>query len=71
MQAEAARYANVLQNKRGQRFYFSISQRFLTFPAELFEQVFKSLLPTLRDAWFNRNKRPLPESISQHQKIEI
>jgi hypothetical protein len=40
-----------------------MSQRFLTFPAELFERVFENLLPTLRDAWCNRNKRPLPESI--------
>jgi hypothetical protein len=41
----------------------AMSQRFLTFPAELFERVFKNLLPTLRAAWHSRNKRPLPESI--------
>ena len=41
----------------------AISQRFLTFPAELFEKVFKDLLPSLRTAWHNRNKRLLPESI--------
>ncbi|MGH8001120.1 MAG: IS4 family transposase [Brasilonema sp.] len=41
----------------------AISQRFLTFPAELFEKVFKDLLPSLRTAWHSRNKRPLPESI--------
>src|SRR6476469_5747225 len=39
------------------------SQRFLTFPSELFEKVFKDLLPSLRTAWHSRNKRPLPESI--------
>ena len=41
----------------------AISQRFLTFPAELFEKVFKDLLPSLRTAWHSRNQRPLPESI--------
>jgi len=28
----------------------AVSQRFLTFPAELFEKVFKDLLPSLREA---------------------
>ena len=41
----------------------AISQRFLSFPAELFEQVFKNLLPSLTAAWHSRNKRPIPESI--------
>ena len=41
----------------------AISQRFLTFPAELFERVFKQLLPELRKAWLLRNRRPLPESV--------
>jgi hypothetical protein len=41
----------------------AISQRFLTFPAELFEKVFKDLLPNLTTAWHSRNQRPLPESI--------
>jgi hypothetical protein len=41
----------------------AISQRFLSFPAELFEKVFKNLLPNLRTAWQSRNQRPLPESI--------
>jgi hypothetical protein len=41
----------------------AVSQRFLTFPSELFEKVFKDLLPTLRAGWHSRNKRPLPESI--------
>ena len=41
----------------------AMSQRFLIFPAQLFEGVFKNLLPTLRTAWHQRNQRPLPESI--------
>jgi len=53
----------------------AISQRFLTFPAELFEKVFKDLLPSLRETWHSRNKRPLPESIqfslSRFEKIWV
>ncbi len=41
----------------------AISQRFLSFPAQLFENVFKDLLPRLRTAWTNRNQRVLPESV--------
>ncbi len=41
----------------------AISQRFLSFPYVLFEQVFKNLLPSLITAWHSRNKRPIPESI--------
>ncbi len=41
----------------------AMSQRFLSFPAQLFEGVFKNLLPTLRTAWHQRNQRSLPESI--------
>lgn len=41
----------------------AVSQRFLTFPAKLFEKVFKDLLPSLREAWHRRNRRPLPESL--------
>ena len=41
----------------------AVSQRFLTFPSELFERVFKELLPELRKAWFGRKRRPLPESL--------
>ena len=41
----------------------AISQRFLTFPAQLFERVFKQLLPELRKAWLLRNRRPMPESV--------
>lgn len=53
----------------------AVSQRFLTFPNELFEKVSKDLLPSLRTAWYSRNKRPLPESIqftlSKFEKIWI
>ena len=41
----------------------ALSQRFLTLPAELFEKVFKHLLPHLSQAWRSRENRPLPESI--------
>lgn len=41
----------------------AIAQRFLTFPAQLFEKVFKDLLPHLRASWHTRNSRPLPESV--------
>ncbi len=35
----------------------AISQRFLTFPAILFEKVFQELLPELRKKWHKRNNR--------------
>jgi hypothetical protein len=35
----------------------------LTFPAELFERVFKDLLPQLQENWRQRERRPLPNSI--------
>lgn len=40
----------------------SLSQRFLVFPAELFERVFKDLLPQLQLNWQQRLRRPLPDS---------
>jgi len=40
----------------------ALSQRFLTFPAELFEKVFKELLPHLRQAWCSLSRRKEPES---------
>ena len=46
----------------------AISQRFLTFPASLFEGVFKQLLPRLRESWQQRHKRPLPESVQVAQR---
>jgi len=42
----------------------SLSERFLVFPAELFERVFKELLPQLQQGWQQRQNRPLPESIA-------
>jgi hypothetical protein len=41
----------------------AISQRFLTFPASLFEKIFKDLLPHLKAAWHTRTTRPIPESV--------
>jgi len=41
----------------------SLCQRFLVFPAELFERVFKDLLPKLQLNWQQRVKRPLPDSV--------
>ncbi|MDJ0697356.1 IS4 family transposase [Mastigocoleus sp. MO_188.B34] len=42
----------------------ALSKRFLTFPAILFEKVFKELLPHLQQQWNSRQKRPLPDSVS-------
>jgi len=41
----------------------SLAERFLVFPAELFERVFKDLLPQLQHNWQQRRRRPLPDSI--------
>ena len=41
----------------------ALSKRFLTFPADLFERVFKEILPLLEEKWYSRNSRPLPESV--------
>ena len=42
----------------------ALSERFLVFPAELFERVFKDLLPQqLQQSWQQRLSRPLPDSI--------
>jgi Transposase DDE domain len=41
----------------------ALSQRFLTFPAEIFERVFKELLPQFEQKWHSRKQRPLPSSI--------
>ena len=53
----------------------AVSNRFLTFPAELFERVFKDLLPNLKSSWKSRKRRPLPESVqftlSKFEKIWI
>jgi hypothetical protein len=42
----------------------ALSQRFLAFPASLFEGVLKELLPQLQARWYERQKRPLPESLA-------
>jgi hypothetical protein len=41
----------------------SLSERFLVFPAELFERVFQDLLPQLEMNWQKRLRRPLPDSV--------
>lgn len=43
----------------------SLAQRFLEFPAELFEQVFFEVLPRLKQRWQQRQNRPLPVSIQK------
>ena len=40
----------------------AMSERFLTFPSEMFEKVFKELIPHLNERWKQRKKRSLPES---------
>ena len=42
----------------------ALSQRLLTFPAELFERVLTELLATLNQRWNSRTKRPLPKAIA-------
>ena len=53
----------------------ALSQRFLTFPAILFQRIFKEILPNLKVRWEARCDRPLPESIqfslSKFEKIWI
>ena len=41
----------------------ALSQRFLTFPAVLFERIFHEILPKLKVRWKARHNRPLPQSI--------
>ncbi|NJP22569.1 MAG: IS4 family transposase [Hydrococcus sp. CRU_1_1] len=53
----------------------ALSSRFLSFPAELFERIFKELLPHLKSAFETRKRRPNPESVeftlSKFEKIWI
>lgn len=42
----------------------ALSERFLTFPSQVFERVFQDLLPELQRRWQQRSKRPVPESIN-------
>ena len=46
----------------------ALSERFLVFPAELFERVFKDLLPQLQKNWQQRDNRLLPDSINEALK---
>jgi Transposase DDE domain len=46
----------------------SLSQRFLEFPAELFERVFFDVLPRLKERWAQRQNRPLPVSVQTAQR---
>ena len=41
----------------------ALSERFLVFPAELFERVLKSLLPQFKERWWQRQQRPLPPGV--------
>ncbi len=41
----------------------AIAQRFLSFPAELFERIFKDLLPHLKASWLSRKQRKIPDSV--------
>ena len=41
----------------------ALSQRFLTFPAILFERILTEILPILKMRWSNRHNRPFPESV--------
>lgn len=41
----------------------ALSERFLVFPAKLFERVYKQLLPQLKERWEQRQRRPIPLSI--------
>lgn len=45
----------------------SVSERFLVFPAVLFERVYKELVPLLMERWSQRKARPLPASIEYAQ----
>lgn len=42
----------------------ALSQRLLTFPAEIFERVLNELLATLDQRWHQRKMRPLPRSMT-------
>lgn len=46
----------------------ALSKRFLVFPAELFERVFKDILPQLKAGWHQRQQRPLPPAIAWAQQ---
>ncbi|NJK57034.1 MAG: hypothetical protein HC939_14010 [Pleurocapsa sp. SU_5_0] len=41
----------------------ALSERFLTFPAILFQRIFDEILPQLKIRWSERHNRPLPDSV--------
>jgi hypothetical protein len=41
----------------------ALSQRFLVFPSEMFERVYKDVLPLMKERWQQRQDRPQPISI--------
>lgn len=45
----------------------SVSERFLVFPASLFERVYKDLMPRLIARWHKREARPLPPAVAYAQ----
>jgi Transposase DDE domain len=45
----------------------ALSERFLSFPYEVFERVFQALVPRLKRQWFQRS-RPLPPSVTYAMK---
>jgi hypothetical protein len=45
----------------------ALSERFLSFPYEVFERVFQALVPRLKTQWFQRS-RPLPPSVTYAMK---
>jgi hypothetical protein len=46
----------------------SVSERFLVFPAVLFERVYKELVPLLIERWDQRKTRPLPPAMAVAQR---
>lgn len=49
----------------------ALCERFLEFPAELFERVFFEVLPRLKQRWQARQNRPLPVSVRKaHEQFE-
>lgn len=54
---------NLLWCKAVQVSQQALSQRFLSFPSELFERVFIEVLPELQQRWQQRNRRSLAVSV--------
>jgi hypothetical protein len=59
---------NLLWAKATQVSQQALSQRLLTFPADLFEGVLTQLLVTLDQRWHQRKKRPLPLSVAYAER---